>query len=261
MIIQEICSVHSCRTAGDNMFVLSFHAPAIAAAARPGHFVNIKVDASCDPLLRRPFSIHRVVGDSVEILFNIVGKGTLILAQKAKGDMIDVLGPLGVPYGIDGGFETALLVSGGLGVAPMPFLTDVLAQKKIPAHNIVGARTKKLLSVDHLPDVHIATDDGSMGFHGSVVACLEHYLHVHPHPAPKIFACGPNRMLEALATFAQSRAIPCEVSLECAMACGIGICQGCPVEMAAGDRTYNLVCKDGPVFDATRINIRSLIGH
>ena len=261
MIVQDLCTVHSCRTVGDNIFVLNVHAPAIAATARPGHFVNIKVDASCDPLLRRPFSIYRVVGDAIEVLFNVVGKGTRILADKKKGDTVDVLGPLGVPYGIDPACENALLVSGGLGVAPMPFLSAVLAQREVPTHNFIGARTKALLVTEHLPNVRVATDDGSQGFHGSIVAGVEHYLDAHPLPGLKIFACGPNRMLEALAAFAQRRGIPCEVSLECAMACGIGICQGCPVEMTDGPRKYNLVCKDGPVFDATRINIESLIGH
>ncbi len=261
MIVQDLCTVHSCRTVGDNIFVLNAHAPAIAATARPGQFVNIKVDGSCDPLLRRPFSIYRVVGDSIEVLFNVVGKGTRILSEKKKGDTVDVLGPLGVPYGIDPAVGNALLVAGGLGVAPMPFLSDALAARKIPIHNFLGARSQTLLVTEHLPNLRVATDDGSTGFHGSIVAGLEHYLDLHALAAAKIFACGPNRMLEALTAFAAKRGIACEVSLECAMACGIGICQGCPVEMAEGARKYNLVCKDGPVFDATRINIGSLIGH
>lgn len=261
MILQEICAVRSCRSLGENIFVLSFYAPAIAAAARPGQFVNIKADCSRDPLLRRPFSIYRVVGDNVEVLFNIVGRGTDLLAHKKVGDTIDVLGPLGVPYGIDKKFDTAILVSGGLGVAAMPFLTAALQKRNIPVFNFLGARNKSLLVTEHLHNVRIATDDGSQGHHGSIVQCLDDYLKQHPLSSPQIFACGPNRMLLALADFAKSKNIPCEVALETAMACGIGICQGCPVEMTDGPRKYNLVCTDGPVFDVERIRIESIIGH
>ncbi len=260
-MINEISPVVGVRPVGDGMFVLGFRAPRIAAAATPGQFVNIKADVSYDPLLRRPFSISRVVGDTVEVIFNVVGKGTDVLAHKRTGDTVDVLGPLGVGYGLDGDIGTALLVCGGLGVAPMPMLTEALAARGIAVRTFVGARSKGWLALDHLVNVTIATDDGSAGFHGTIVACLEQALDAAPAVKPKIFACGPNRMLEALAAAAQQRGIPCEAALECAMACGIGICQGCPVEMTTGDRKYNLVCKDGPVFDVTRINIAGLSSH
>jgi len=261
MILQELCAVRSCRLLAENIYLLSFYAPTMAATAHPGQFVNIKPDTSRDPLLRRPFSIYRVVGDNIEVLFNIVGRGTDLLAHKKNGDTIDVLGPLGVPYGIDDKFETAILVSGGLGVAAMPFLTATLQKRNVPVYNFLGARTRSLLVTEHLHNVRIATDDGSQGHRGSIVHCLEDYLRQAALPSPKIFSCGPNRMLLALSDFAKSKNIPCEAALECAMACGIGICQGCPVEMTDGPRKYNLVCTDGPVFDVERINIQSIIGH
>jgi dihydroorotate dehydrogenase electron transfer subunit len=260
-MFKEFCTVSTVRKVGDCMFVLGFHAPHIAAAALPGQFVNIKPDSSYDPLLRRPFSVHRVEGDIVEVLFNVVGKGTSILADTHAGDLLDVLGPLGVGYRIDAGFDTAILVGGGLGVAPLPILTAALVKRGIAVHTFVGGRSKAWLSLDHLLNVTVATDDGSAGFHGTIVACLDAYLETNSLTKPKIFSCGPNRMLEALANMAHRRNIPCEAALECAMACGIGICQGCPVEMTVGDRKYNLVCTDGPVFDVSLINISGLVGH
>jgi dihydroorotate dehydrogenase electron transfer subunit len=261
MIFTEDCNIRQCTEVGKNIYVLSFHSPAIAMAAKAGQFVNIKADNSCDPLLRRPFSIYRISGEHIEIIFNIVGKGTYLLAHKKPGDLINVIGPLGVPYTAEDTYGTALLISGGLGIAPMPFLTNTLQKIEKPLINFVGARSKELLVLSHLSNVNIATDDGSEGFHGSVVKCAEEYCNTHEVVLPKIFACGPNRMLEAVSDFAAKNNIPCEVSLECAMACGIGICQGCPVEMAEGSRKYNLVCKDGPTFDTRKINIESLISH
>jgi dihydroorotate dehydrogenase electron transfer subunit len=103
-----------------------------------------------------------------------------------------------------------------------------------------------------------ATDDGSLGFHGNVVGALAAWLEEHAPSSVRIFACGPNRMLMALGEFCEKRGLPLEVSLECQMACGIGICQGCPVEMATGDRKYTLVCTHGPNYDFGDIVLESL---
>ncbi|CAG0932086.1 partial Dihydroorotate dehydrogenase B (NAD(+)), electron transfer subunit, partial [Planctomycetaceae bacterium] len=110
------CPVRSLQTVARNIFVLSLHAPGLAPAVRPGQFVNIRVNDALEPLLRRPFSVHRTTHDAIEILFNIVGKGTALLAEKREGDVLDLLGPLGVPFTLDDDrFDTALLVAGGLG--------------------------------------------------------------------------------------------------------------------------------------------------
>ncbi len=252
--LQLRCAVTSVSRRTADIFVLSFHAPAIASTVQPGQFVNIKVNDALAPLLRRPFSVYRTEGDQVEILFNVAGEGTRILSEKRPGDAINVLGPLGCGYRIDRPAGTALLVGGGLGVAPFPLLASCLARSGTPVKVFLGARSRDYLVTDHLgDDVTVATDDGTAGYHGTVVACLEEALRSTEGAAPRIFACGPNRMLDALTRLAAALRIPCELSLESAMACGIGICQGCPVEMAPGRQRFTLICKTGPVFDAREL--------
>jgi dihydroorotate dehydrogenase electron transfer subunit len=271
------------RQAGENIFVIRFLAPALAASIKAGQFVNIKVAEGCDPLLRRPFSVYRTDDGHVEVIFNIVGKGTAILRRKAAGDFIDVLGPLGVPYSLsDPAFTTGILVGGGLGVAPLPIATAGLKAAGKRVVTFLGGRTAGQVVQDFLDDPLLATDDGSLGFRGTVVDLLGAELSRRQLPLPKIFACGPTPMLRAVAEFARARGIPCEVSLEGPMGCGFGICQGCPVELAgpatqagttgsatptgtagpatpagtAGpERKYALMCKDGPVFDIEKIRI------
>lgn len=247
---------------GNNIFVLRFHSPQFADQILPGQFIHIKVSAGYVPLLRRPFSVYRVEEDFIEIIFNAVGRGTTILSKKKTGDYIDVLGPLGTSYGVYDEFNTALLVAGGLGVAPLPMITSSLVESQKLIITFIGARTWDQLVTDHLREILIATDDGSKGFRGTVVDLLAMELRCRTFARPKIFACGPNIMLKNLALLAASHGIPCEVSLECTMACGFGICQGCPVERvrngqaSSGDqRKYSLVCKEGPVFDTQEVII------
>ncbi|MEX1138657.1 MAG: dihydroorotate dehydrogenase electron transfer subunit [Bacteroidota bacterium] len=247
MIIADVV-VTDVRIVAEGTRTLTFVSPEIALSTLPGQFVNIRVHAGSDPLLRRPFSVSRVDGNHVEILFNIVGAGTDILAKKKPGDMINVLGPLGVPYGIKGEFKNALLVAGGLGVAPMAILTEHLKALGKHVDTFLGARSALHLIVDHLENIHVATDDGSKGFHGNAVRLIQEYLKEHPIKEVKIFACGPTRMLKALSAFAISAGLECEISLEGEMACGIGICQGCPVERVGGQKKYALVCTEGPAF-------------
>ena len=244
------------RAVAQNIYVLGFTAPVIARSIRAGQFLNIRIGEGCDPFLRRPFSVYYVEGDRVEIIFNIVGKGTAVLARSARGEMLDVLGPLGVPYHLeDKNFDTGVLIAGGLGIAPMPLATRALRAGDKKILTILGGRSSGQVVSDYLENVHIATDDGSRGFCGTVVDLAERVL-VELSPArPKLFACGPTAMLRAVAALAIRQNIPCEVSLEGAMACGIGICQGCPVELVGAERKYALMCKDGPTFDVRSIRL------
>ncbi|MBR9976403.1 MAG: dihydroorotate dehydrogenase electron transfer subunit, partial [Bacteroidetes bacterium] len=105
-----------------------------------------------------------------------------------------------------------------------------------------------------LVNLQVATDDGSLGFHGTVIALMEQSLSDYGIERPRIFACGPNAMLKATQEFASLRGIPCELSLESEMACGIGICQGCPIERTEGERKYAMVCTEGPCFDSQDIH-------
>jgi dihydroorotate dehydrogenase electron transfer subunit len=249
--------IRSLRPISPGVFVMGLEAPAIASSILPGQFLNIRVNTSTVPLLRRPFSAYRVNGHTVEIIFQQLGKGTEILATKRVGDTVEVLGPLGTPFTLDpGGFDTGLFVAGGLGVAPVPLLTRELKRIGKNFVTLLGARNRTAVLDEGLERVEIATDDGSLGMRGTVVDLAAGWLD-RTHPTrPKIFACGPTPMLRAVAALARDRSIPCELSLEGAMACGIGICQGCPVEIVGeGEKRYALMCKEGPVFDALRIRI------
>lgn len=234
-------------------FAMRFHAPDLAPFCNPGQFLNVLVDEHYDPILRRQYSVSDVDGEECEILYAVAGKGTAILAAKRPGDRIGVFGPLGNTFGYDADFGTALIVAGGIGVAPFPFLTSALRRRGARIETFVGARSADLLVTRNLENVHAATDDGSAGFHGTVVGCLEDFLRAQTVEQPRIFACGPNAMLHATQEFARARGIACELSLESEMACGVGICQGCPIERTAGERKYALVCTDGPCFDAADI--------
>ena len=238
----------------DEIVVLSLHAPGLSRECRPGQFINIRVADLSQPLLRRPFSVYRADGDLITIIFKVVGAGTRLLAGRRRGELLDIIGPLGTPFATEGEFETAILVAGGLGVAPMPLLTSALGGRKRIA-TFLGARSSGEIVADHLENLECSSDDGSVGFHGTVVELLRRRLAERGFLRPKIFACGPSAMLRALSELASGHGIPCEVSLETAMACGIGICQGCPVERVGGGKKYSLACKEGPVFDATTIRI------
>lgn len=237
------------REEGGGLHVLTVESQPIAASIQPGQFLNVRITEGVQPLLRRPFSVSRVAGSQLEIVFNIVGVGTNILAAKRPGETLDMIGPLGVPFSWESEFQTALIVAGGLGVAPFPFFTGKILDRGKSVETFLGARTASQLFTANLRNVHYATDDGSRGFHGTAVSLLEHYVKEHPIAGGKIFACGPTKMLKALSEFAQRQSIPCELSLEGDMACGIGICQGCPVEKTNGPKKYALVCTDGPAFD------------
>ncbi len=256
MILQLICPVHHIKRVTQDIFVLSIVAPEVARSVRPGQFLNIRIDDGLSPLLRRPFSVHRVEEDRVEILFDVVGKGTGILSRRRPGDSVDILGPLGTPFSTDANnFSTALLVAGGLGVAPLPLTTEFLLRSGKSVVTMLGARTSTLLVDAHLRNVSAATDDGTKGFEGTVVDLLKTTMGRQEYPSPKIFGCGPMPMLRTLSAFSEERGIPAEVSLEGPMACGIGICQGCPVELRGEQKSYGLMCKDGPVFDVRKIVI------
>jgi dihydroorotate dehydrogenase electron transfer subunit len=256
MILQEFCPVVSVDEVAENVFLLRLRAVQIAPRVIAGQFLNIRIECGSDPLLRRPFSVYRTEADLLECVFNVVGKGTAKLKEKQPGEVLDVLGPLGVPFSLDSPrFSTAILVGGGLGVAPLPISTAGLTGHSKRVVTFLGARSARHLVTDHLQDLRIATDDGSAGFHGTVVALLAHTLANELFERPMIFGCGPTPMLRALADLAKSKNIPCEVSLEGPMGCGIGICQGCPVELAGEEKKFALMCKDGPTFDVTKIKI------
>ncbi len=255
-MFQECCPVRGVREVAENVYVLAFHSPLISGAVRPGQFLNIKVVEGSEPLLRRPFSVYNVDGENLEIVFNVIGRGTAVLRAKQPHECIDVIGPLGKPFSFSGNdFDTGVLIAGGLGVAPMPTLTRALTGAGKNVVTFLGARTKKSVTPFYLENLHLATDDGSEGHHGTVVDLARKTIGGLSLRRPKLFACGPTAMLRAVAALARETDFPCEVSLEGPMACGFGICQGCPVELEGQEKKYALMCKDGPVFDVRTIRL------
>ncbi|MGE5861192.1 MAG: dihydroorotate dehydrogenase electron transfer subunit [Ignavibacteria bacterium] len=238
----------------NQIYLLKVHCPEIAGKIKPGEFLNIRVSEAIHPLLRRPFSVCDVEGDYFYIMFNIYGEGTRILSQKHGGDTIDVLGPLGKGFDLKGDFEIAVIVAGGLGAAPFPYLIRTLGEQK-EIYCFIGGKTHKDVILHGMRNISIATDDGSLGFKGNVIQLLDENLKLLKSGKVKIFACGPTAMLRTLKNFAVKNSINCEASTECAMACGFGICMGCPVESAENPNKYFLVCKDGPVFNIADINL------
>ena len=254
-MIQEKAAVRSVREIAPSIFRLSFRSSAIAGRAVPGQFVNVKVENERGPLLRRPFSIYSAEDNDVSIIFNVVGAGTRAMSELTEDDVLNVVGPLGTgvfPYD-DDGFSTALLVGGGLGVAALPFLNSRIAKKKTRV-TFLGARSASQIVREGLEQVNVATDDGSEGRKGTVVELLGIFLDKTPVSRPRIFSCGPLPMMRALKELAAARKIECYLALEGEMACGIGLCQGCPVETRGGKKKYQLVCHDGPVFEASTVN-------
>ena len=236
----------------NKIFLLKILSPEIARNIKPGQFLNILVTKTYYPLLRRPFSVCDVEEDCFYLMFNIFGEGTRLLSNKHPGDLIDVLGPLGNGFNLDGDYETAVLVAGGLGAAPFPYVVRNIQNKKNIV-SFIGGRTQDDVIMHGMKNIHISTDDGSLGFKGTVVELLKDKVNLIKSSKVKIFGCGPTAMLRALKEFSTENNINCEVSTECAMACGFGICQGCPIEGINSPDKYLLVCKNGPVFNVKDI--------
>ncbi len=244
-------------------------APANFNTANPGQFLHIRIENSSDPLLRRPLSIHDVVFSKkksaffIKVLYEVVGKGTALLAEKKPFSELDCLGPLGSGFDLKKilKFKTVYIVAGGMGVAPLFFLTRKIkecqnAKLKTQVKVLIGAKTKNdILREKEFEDlgfeVHIATDDGSKGFNGRVTDLLNKFLSSSiDHGPSSICACGPKPMLAAVTKIAQQNNMDAYVSLEEFMGCGLGACLGCVIRTTSG---YKRICHDGPVFHASEI--------
>lgn len=242
-------------------FLMGIRSKEIVAEAKPGQFVMVKVREGLDPLLRRPFSISGIRDqDIVLILYKIVGRGTAILQEKRVGERLSILGPLGQGFVDPENGRTPLLIAGGIGVAPLLFLAQSIKVKNALMFMGFGS-SNEIIPVDIMGDFKIqhsiSTDDGSHGHSGLVTDLLAMYLEQHPNPQTSLsfFICGPKPMLQQVADMALAYHIPCQVSLESAMACGMGACQGCAVKASPQEgHTYRHICKDGPVFPVDQIN-------
>ena len=241
-----------------DILCMTMSAPEIARNAKPGQFVHLRISDCIDPLLRRPFSIHRVDRGKGEIklLYRIIGRGTALLAEKKEGEQVEIMGPLGNGFDIQKAFSHAIVVAGGMGSAPVFFLLDELraAQKTITF--LWGARTGcEIFSIDELKekDIHLltATEDGSLGETGFVTDCLKKYLNEVDPDDTMGFVCGPEPMIHTVQKLTDKTTFDWQVSVEERMACGVGVCVGCAVP--TNTNGFKLACKDGPVFDLREI--------
>jgi dihydroorotate dehydrogenase electron transfer subunit len=247
---------------GGASFLLTFRHPETAREARPGQFVMIKAGDSADLPLRRPFSIFSVdeERETVTLFVKAVGPGSRGLAGMSRGHVALCLGPLGRPFTAPPEGEEALLVAGGYGVAPFRFLSEELRRIGGRGRLFYGGRTAAdLLLLDRLGGLGLvvvpATEDGSLGARGLVTSPLEAHLDAAPGPV-RLYACGPDAMMHAVARIAAARSLPAEVSLDPWMGCGIGTCLGCVVRVQGEDEArwkYRCACTEGPVFDAARV--------
>lgn len=248
-IYHTLAKVLDNRKVGASFYLLVLQDSAIARNAKPGQFVHMRIGASCDPLLRRPFSLHWVEGDSFEILYQVVGRGTGLLSQVRRGEALDLLGPLGRGFDLKG-VRSPLVVAGGLGIAPLLFLTQKFSGER-PTVLIGGSTKEEILCEERVralgAEVRIATEDGSSGTKGLVADLLATTLSSHR----SVFACGPTGMLKEVAEICQRKGVSSQLSLEGRMGCGVGACLGCGVKSKAGG--YKRVCSDGPVFHSSEI--------
>lgn len=247
------------RSLGGGYFVLRLAGCSSLAAAKPGQFVMIRGAWGRDPLLPRAFSLMAVgPGGTADILAKTVGRGTALLERGLPGAEIDVLGPLGSSFPGPSPGTTDLLVAGGVGLPPLYMQAALASEQRLidRTEMLYGGRGGADLVL--LPEMkgmgltlHLTTEDGTVGTKGLVTRALETRLDRHPGGPIRIMSCGPNAMLWAVGRIARQRGIPCYLSLEEQMACGIGVCLGCAIP--ARSRPYRYVCSNGPVFEAADV--------
>jgi len=260
---------------------LRLRAPSVAASVKPGQFVNVSPPLD-SALLRRPLGVYQTLDSTdIELLFKVVGRGTQAIAGVKPGAVLDLIGPLGNGFNLSGRLpETAVLVAGGFGIAPLHPLAMALRGKAKRTFLFVG--TEEELPLDTAdssmhasfvdPDVKVTvTDFESLGvvarvstvkkrpgyFHGVVTELLEVFLHcAEDYGRAKIYACGPWAMLARTAATAAEHNLPCDALLEERMGCGIGACMSCAVRIRdpQGQPVYVRTCVEGPVFDAAAVD-------
>lgn len=227
---------------------------------QPGQFIHLKINELSGPLLRRPFSIHQVdmENSTMSLLYAVVGKGTKVIAMDLPGKKVGFLGPLGRGFPVHRNtFQHIVLVGGGLGAAPLLYTAEVLARNKMKATVILGYgdSSKVMLNEEFASlgiDTYLTTEDGSQGHHGYPTEILSQLL--REDQVHKVFACGPNKMMERVAEITQEAGVEAWVSLEEKMACGVGACLGCVVKIRDESGIhYEKACKEGPVFKASEV--------
>lgn len=258
MPVKADCEILKIEKLIEGIYKFTLKAEEIAKNAKAGNFIEIQVSTTGEPFLRRPISIYNIDGDNIEIIFQVKGKGTEILSNKKVGDKINVLGPLGYGTFSVKEYKKVAIIGGGIGTYPLYELAKEL-KGKADVTMYMGFRNKDLVTLekefkDVCNKVVITTDDGSYMQKGFALDVLK--SDCMQEKTDMIFACGPLPMLKAVQSFANENNIPCEMSLEERMGCGIGACLGCAVKVVSGtEPRYGHVCKEGPVFKSTDVEL------
>ena len=245
------------------IFLMSLSAPDIASSAKAGQFIHVRCGKDFDPLLRRPFSLSSIDRErgTISFIYEVRGRGTKLLSEFLPGQRVDIMGPLGNSFIIENlsSEDHAILVGGGIGAPPMAALGQALSLQGVKKITVLlgAAKKEKLLPekifTNNGARVFIATDDGSMGHKGFVTELLSEAAKGSGEKCA-VFACGPKGMLKAVSEFCLERNLPCQLSLEEIMACGVGACQGCACKVKADSGfDYVRVCREGPVFEAGEV--------
>lgn len=245
----------------EGIFKYSVKAPSIVQIAKPGHFIEIRVSNQTEPFLRRPISIYHLDRNQgiLEFIFQVKGKGTEILSQRKEGEFIDIMGPLGCGTFQYSSYEKLAVIGGGIGVFP---LYELIKEAKLDGKDVstyLGFRNQQMVVLEkefrEISDqLVITTDDGSYAQKGYAIDFLK--KDIEEGKMDSIYACGPLPMLRAVQKLAEEKEIPCQVSLEEKMACGLGACLGCAIRKKAStieNPEYWHVCKAGPVFNSRLI--------
>jgi len=257
---KEICAGH---------FLLSVKLPLSFKTPMPGQFVMTRERGRIDPLLGRPFGVYHFERSeseaTVEILYKVVGKGTLLLSRLREGDFVEVLGPYGRAFDVYPEAGRVVFICGGIGVAPITYLAShyrrltgarnvklVCYYGASKAENLVGIEKIK----DIINEVHISTDDGSAGYKGLVTERFSKDISSYDPGSSKIYACGPRSMLKQLSELLAENSVSCQILMEERMACGVGACLGCTVLLKDGEGKggHARACIDGPVFNIRDIH-------
>lgn len=235
-----------------DIFSMTIFAPEIAQSIQPGQFAMLYLPNG-ELLLPRPISICDVEEDTVTFVYQVVGAGTKVLANINSGEQIRTLAPLGKGFLLGESARTPLkkvaVVGGGIGVAPLLLLTKSLALQGASVDVFLGFRDTPVLlrEFDALANVHVATETGSEGHKGYVTELLQQAM---VNGYDEILTCGPRPMLDAVAAIAKNSGIPCQLSMEERMACGMGTCVGCVLSV---EGTYMQICTEGPVFYSDKL--------
>jgi dihydroorotate dehydrogenase electron transfer subunit len=261
-----IGTVQSNEAVGENFYEMRVKVSSLFETPAPGQFVMLRIAGLNDPFLSRPLSVYSFARGkrdaSVRFLYQVVGKGTQILAGLIRGSQVEINGPLGRGFVLSAVRKNVVVIAGGIGIAPLScLLEDLSGRKSVSSITLyAGAREKSALvglqkAQNACGRICVCTDDGSAGRKGLVTEIFRKDMKKFKPEDTSVFACGPKAMLRALSEMLRERALDVQVSLEEKMACGTGACMGCAVAVkdADGAVVYKRVCADGPVFHAAEI--------